>query len=140
MGSFFGSFDILLSPTLGRLPARLGVYDPIRPTQLRELFEVWSPLESFLPAFNATGQPAISLPLHTSEDGLPIGMQLIGAFGSEALLLRLAAHLERLAVDGGTPSPHRRGRVMSKGLSGPVQRARLRLRELGGGPRPCTWA
>ncbi len=108
MGSFFGNFDVLLTPTLGRLPARLGVYDPIRPTQLRELFEVWSPLESFLPAFNATGQPAISLPLHTSEDGLPIGMQLVGAFGSEALLLRLAAQLEQALpwMGGRRPAIH----------------------------------
>jgi amidase len=44
--------------------------------------------------FNATGQPAISLPLHMSESGLPIGMQLVGGFGQESLLLRLSAQLE----------------------------------------------
>jgi len=45
--------------------------------------------------FNATGQPAISLPLHQSADGLPIGVHLVGRFGDEGLLFRLAAQLEK---------------------------------------------
>jgi amidase len=94
MGWFFTKHDVLLTPTLGRLPAELGVYEPGEPTDLRDTFNVWSPLESFLPMFNASGQPAISLPLHQSASGLPIGMQLVGAFGSEPLLLRLSAQLE----------------------------------------------
>ena len=44
--------------------------------------------------FNVTGQPAISLPLHWSEAGLPIGVQLVAAFGREDVLLRIAAQLE----------------------------------------------
>ena len=95
MGWFFSEHDVLLTPTLGRLPASLGVYEPAEPIDLRDMFSVWSPIESFLPMFNATGQPAISLPLHQSESGLPIGMQLVGAFGSESLLLRVAAQLEQ---------------------------------------------
>lgn len=95
MGRFFGGYDVLLTPTLGRLPARLGEYDPTAVTPLRDTFSSWAALESFLPAFNATGQPAISLPLETSRDGLPIGMQFVGAFGAESLLLRLAAQLEQ---------------------------------------------
>jgi amidase len=47
--------------------------------------------------FNQTGQPAISLPLHTSPSGLPIGVQLSAAFGDEATLLRLSAQLESAA-------------------------------------------
>jgi len=97
MGRFFSRYDVLLTPTLGRLPARLGEYDPTAQMELREVFESWSPLESFLPVFNATGQPALSLPLHTSGDGLPIGMQLVGAFGAESLLLRVAAQLKEAA-------------------------------------------
>ena len=95
MGEFFGRFDLLLTPTLGALPAPLGGYDPHAAMPPRELFDSWSHLESFLPVFNATGQPAISLPLHLSAEGLPIGMQLVGRFGAEDLLLRVAAQLEQ---------------------------------------------
>jgi amidase len=105
MGSFFDRYDVLLTPTLGRLPAPLGEYDPTARMELRELFAAWSPLESFLPVFNATGQPAISLPLHTSGDGLPIGMQFVGRFGAESLLLRLAAQLEQAAPWSGRRPP-----------------------------------
>ena len=47
------------------------------------------------PLFNATGQPAISLPLHWSKDGLPMGSQFVGRFADEATLLRLAAQIEQ---------------------------------------------
>jgi amidase len=49
----------------------------------------------FTAIFNATGQPAISLPLHESEDGLPIGAQFVAPLGREDLLLRIASQLER---------------------------------------------
>ncbi len=94
MGAFFTGYDVLLTPTLGTLPWRLGLYDPHEALAPRDLFDLWSEIEGFLPAFNATGQPAISLPLHLSADGLPIGMQLVGRFGDEATLLALAAELE----------------------------------------------
>jgi amidase len=95
MGWFFSSHDVLLTPTLGRPLASLGMYDPSASVELTSVFDVWSAWESFLPIFNATGQPAISLPLHHSDSGLPIGMQLVAGFGHEALLLRLAAALEQ---------------------------------------------
>jgi amidase len=97
VGNFLTRYDVLLTPTLGRLPASLGVYDPTAATDLREVFSSWAALESFCPVFNATGQPAISLPLQHSAQGLPIGMQLVAASGNEALLLRLAAQLEQAA-------------------------------------------
>lgn len=107
MGWFFTEHEVLLTPTLGRLPSPLGVYEPSEPMDLRDVFSIWSPLESFLPMFNASGQPAITLPLHQSESGLPIGMQLVGAFGSEALLLRLASQLEQaLPWSGRVPPLH----------------------------------
>jgi amidase len=49
----------------------------------------------FTPMFNATGQPAMSVPLHSNAAGLPIGMQLVGRLGEDATLLRLAGQLER---------------------------------------------
>jgi amidase len=53
-----------------------------------------SALTVFTFPFNITGQPAISLPLHWNDAGLPIGVQLVAAFGREDLLLRVAAQLE----------------------------------------------
>ena len=52
----------------------------------------WTP---FTAVYNTTGQPAISLPLHQSPDGLPIGVMLVGRPADEATLLRLAAQLEQ---------------------------------------------
>jgi Asp-tRNA(Asn)/Glu-tRNA(Gln) amidotransferase A subunit family amidase len=52
-------------------------------------------LAPFTTPFNATGQPAASVPLHWSADGLPIGVQLVGRFGADAPLLQLAAQLEQ---------------------------------------------
>ena len=48
----------------------------------------------FTMPFNASGQPAVSLPLHWSADGLPIGVQLVAAYGREDVLIRIAAQLE----------------------------------------------
>jgi len=50
---------------------------------------------AFMYPFNISGQPAISLPLHWSSDGLPIGVQLVGRFGDEATLLQLGTVLEQ---------------------------------------------
>ena len=86
-------WDLLLTPTLGEPPATIGTFvdnpaDPMAPL-IRAAAYV-----PFTPAFNASGQPAISLPMHWSADGLPIGVQLVAAYGREDLLLRVAAQLE----------------------------------------------
>ena len=49
----------------------------------------------FTPIFNVTGQPAMSVPLHWNQAGLPVGMQFVARFGEEALLFRLAGQLEQ---------------------------------------------
>lgn len=89
-------WDILLTPTLGELPTRIGEFDanpeqPLAPSHRSASFV------PFTPAFNASGQPAISLPLHWTADGLPVGIQFVAAYGREDLLLRLAAQLESAA-------------------------------------------
>jgi amidase len=82
-------FDLLLSPVLAGPPPRLGwLSDPkLGGRRLRELLQ-------YTAQFNVTGQPAISLPLHWSAAGLPIGVQLVAAYGREDLLVRVAAQLE----------------------------------------------
>jgi amidase len=85
--------DLLLTPTIAEPPPVLGSFDSPPDNPLHGLFRA-AEVVPFTPPFNVTGQPAISLPLHWSADGLPIGVQLVAAFGREDLLLRVAAQLE----------------------------------------------
>jgi len=85
--------DLLVTPTITAPPPRLGelVPDPATP------LDAWTrtgQLLGFTLPFNVTGQPAMSLPLHWNAAGLPIGVQLIAAFGREDVLIRVAAQLE----------------------------------------------
>jgi len=89
-------FDLLLTPTLGEPPPPLGAFDDSGVDPMAA-FERAFLSGCFTAALNATGQPAISLPLHWSEDGLPIGVQLIAPLGREDLLLRVATQLEQAA-------------------------------------------
>ena len=86
-------FDVLLSPTVAMLPPAIGVLDPMTP--VRDALGSLARLTGFLSVFNATGQPAMSVPLGTSVEGMPIGMQFVGRFGDESTLFRLAGQLER---------------------------------------------
>lgn len=85
--------DLLLTPTLPAPPPPLGelVADPAHPMQG---FGRSGQLTAFTVPFNVTGQPAISLPLHWSASGLPVGVQIVARTGREDLLLALAACLE----------------------------------------------
>ena len=85
--------DLLLTPTIAEPPPVLGSFDSPPDNPLHGLFRA-AELVPFTPPFNVTGQPAISLPLHWSDDGLPIGVQLVAPFGREDVLLRVAAQLE----------------------------------------------
>lgn len=92
---FFEGIDVLLTPTLLRPPEPLGRYSQMTAHPDPEsFFRLCEETGAMLPVFNVTGQPAISLPLAWSDDGLPLGMQLAAGLGGEATLLRIAAVLE----------------------------------------------
>ncbi|MFL5911339.1 MAG: amidase [Gaiellaceae bacterium] len=87
--------DVLITPALAGPPIPIGALEPDDgepPIQMLLNSAGWVP---FTPAFNVTGQPAISLPLAQSGAGLPIGVQFVGPAGREELLLSLAAQIER---------------------------------------------
>jgi amidase len=90
---FFTEFDILLTPTMCSPPWPLGVLSPLNEdagsyrTALNRSIGFTSP-------FNAAGNPAMSVPLHWTESGLPVGVQFVAPFGDEAMLFRLGAQLE----------------------------------------------
>lgn len=97
-GAFFNRYDVLITPTLARPPVPLGELDQNRAgmTAMDWTAQVFD-YAPFTPLFNTTGQPAISLPLHWSATGLPVGVQLAAPMGDEATLLQLAAQLEQAA-------------------------------------------
>jgi len=86
-------WDLLLTPTLGELPLKLGtiVNDPDNPMAPMRRAGDFVP---FTPPFNTSGQPAISLPLEWTAGGLPVGVQLVAAYGREDVLIRAASQLE----------------------------------------------
>lgn len=96
MARWHSDWDAVLTATLGLPPLALGSADP----QSSDVAATFAKLGAFVPFTqiqNGTGQPAITLPLHWSETGLPIGVQFGGRFGEEALLLQLATQLEAAA-------------------------------------------
>ena len=115
VGGFFTEYDVLLTPTLAAPPVPIGSIGSSKreESQLRLLgmfgsgrlvkaaglldeaaksafdFTPWTPI------YNATGQPAMSVPLYWNTSGLPIGVHFVGRFGDEATLIRLATQLEQ---------------------------------------------
>jgi amidase len=96
VASFFTAHDLLITPTLGRLPAPHGTlrYDDPGHTVTSWLESIFD-YGPFTVVFNISGQPAISLPLAMSASGLPIGVQIVAPYGREDLLFQVAAHLEQ---------------------------------------------
>ncbi|MFN6925757.1 MAG: amidase [Tabrizicola sp.] len=106
-GFFAGGPDVLLSATLAEPPARIGRFnhdteDYVGYRTGPEGIFAYSP---FCAVFNASGQPAASLPLGWSRDGLPIGVHLAAAFGQDETLIALCAELERAAPWAGKRAP-----------------------------------
>jgi amidase len=115
IAGFFEEYDILLTPTLARPPVVTGELQPkggeavamkvLGSLNAGGLINALAGIEAlaakvfefmpFTPLFNATGQPAMSVPLVWNDEGLPIGMQFVGRYGDEATLFRLAAQLEK---------------------------------------------
>lgn len=87
-------FDLLLTPTAWEPPATLASMVPV-PDQPHELGRKIRRHVFFTRPFNITGQPAISLPLHWTPEGLPVGIQLVAAMGREDLLIQVASQLEQ---------------------------------------------
>ena len=88
-------FDVLVTPTLGGPPPKIGYLKPPPGDPMGNMDKIFG-LMAYTPQFNMTGQPAISLPLHWSADGLPVGVQLVAAYGREDVLLRVASQLEEI--------------------------------------------
>ena len=115
IGHFFEAYDVLLTPTLARPPIRTGELQPkgaeLTVIKLLGRFNAGAVIQAvagvdalaeqvfdwmpFTPLANVTGQPAMSVPLYWTEEGLPIGMQFVGRYGDEATLFRLAGQLEQ---------------------------------------------
>ena len=92
---FFRDYDVAICPTLGQLTPELGWLDPAQPYDVViDRLMQWC---TFTPLQNATGDPAISLPMGMSSLGLPIGVQVAASQGHEARLLEVAYELEEAA-------------------------------------------
>jgi amidase len=92
IASLWADYDLLLTPTLA-MPAVPVGWDT-EPEDPREQFDRAARFTPFTAAFNVTGQPAVSLPLHWTDEGLPIGVQLVGPPLGDALLVRISSQLE----------------------------------------------
>jgi len=115
VGRFFENYDVLLTPVLNQPPVKIGALKPTaaEQTQIKmiartgatwilDAMGIIKPLAAqtfefipWTPVFNVTGQPAMSVPLHWNDEGLPIGMHFVGKWGDEATLFRLAGQLEK---------------------------------------------
>src|SRR3954449_5136540 len=88
-------YDVVLTPTLPQPPLRVGEIrddaDPARDFENQKAFTPWTS------AWNLTGMPSVSLPLHVTPDGLPVGVMLAARPAAESVLLALSAHVEAAA-------------------------------------------
>jgi len=92
--AFWSDHDVLVTPTLALPPIEIGALRPAEGEPPIQMLMNAANFVPFTPVFNVTGQPAVSLPLHMTGDGLPVGVQFVGAPAAEETLLSLAAQLE----------------------------------------------
>jgi len=91
--ALMSSYDVILTPTLAQPPALVGgLRNDADPAAEFAGLASYMP---YTPLYNATGQPAVNVPLHWTAAGLPIGVMLGGRYGADATLVSLAAQLER---------------------------------------------
>ena len=111
MATFHENYDVLMSPTMAKPPVLLGAQHTNNPdlAAYRDAILSFSP---FTGLFNMSGEPSMSVPLHWTPTGLPVGVMFSAAFGAEALLFRLAGQLE-----AARPWAHRRPRDPSTPVS-----------------------
>jgi amidase len=93
MADFHRSFDLVMSPTLAKVPLPLGVLHTNNP-DLQSYRQALAAFTPFTQLFNMTGQPSMTVPLHWTEQNLPVGVMFSAAFGDEATLFRLASQIE----------------------------------------------
>ena len=86
------AYDAILTPTLALPPRPVGWFDEVPPAQNFERQKRFTP---FTALFNVSGQPAVNVPLHWTEEGLPIGIMLAGRMGEVGTLISLSAQLEQ---------------------------------------------
>ena len=94
MASWWLEYDLLLTPTVAGPPPELGWFTAAGQEEESRRISSFIPYTS---QFNMTGQPAVSLPLHWTPDDLPVGVQLVAAYGREDLLVRVSSQLEQAA-------------------------------------------
>jgi amidase len=92
MAAFLTRYDVILSTTLAGPPPKLGYFD--QNGDVETFTERVTEYLSVTPLHNATGTPAMTVPLHWTAAGLPVGVHFAGRYGEEAALLALAAELE----------------------------------------------
>jgi amidase/6-aminohexanoate-cyclic-dimer hydrolase len=94
LAKFQDKYDVILSPVLAKPPLPLGVLS-LTPDSMQAFTKEITEFGPYTALYNVTGQPSMSVPLHWTRDGLPVGVMFSGRFGDEATLLRLAAQLEK---------------------------------------------
>lgn len=92
--SFFQEYDVWMTPTMNQLPKKTG--------EEKDVTEAYGPMlenmlnyNPFMPLANATGQPAMSVPTHWTEEGIPVGTHFFGRLGEDELLFQLAHQIEK---------------------------------------------